>query len=112
MLDQLAGPADVVLKNAGAPRSGKGMLAYIHKVKAGKDIFYIANSSDDPIVSTVSLRGAFRLEQWDPVSGAVTPLDARIVDDNGMRRTLAPLSLGGTQSIVLMGSPTDEVAGR
>jgi len=107
MLEQFAGPADIIFGNAGAPRSGNGMLAYIHKVKAGKDIIYIANSSDDPVVSTVSIRGAFRMERWDPVSGTVTPIDARIVSENGMRRTMVPLSLGGTQSIVLMGSATD-----
>jgi hypothetical protein len=51
-----------------------GKFSYIHKIKDGRDIFYFANSSDEPIETEVLIRGGFKLESWDPHNGAISKL--------------------------------------
>ena len=43
-----------------------GTLSYIHKVKDGRDIYFYANSSSEPISTPVRLRGNVLLTQLDP----------------------------------------------
>jgi hypothetical protein len=103
-LQRLAPPADVEFAGDPHPRSGNGELAYIHKVKAGRDIVFIANSSNDQVETKVSLRGAFALEVWDPYTGVTTPAPgARVVGSGPNARTEAPISLGAARSLFLIG---------
>ena len=102
-LDRVAPPPDVTFAGAPRPRSGDGQLAYIHKVKGGRDIVFIANSSDDAISTTVSIRGALRLEVWDPYTGTARPASGEIVTTAGGHRTEMPLQLPAVSSTVLMG---------
>jgi hypothetical protein len=46
-----------------------GALTYIHKVKAGRDIYFFANSLDKPIDTKVALRGKKNLVIWNPHTG-------------------------------------------
>ncbi|HEX4199222.1 MAG TPA: glycosyl hydrolase [Caulobacteraceae bacterium] len=108
-LDRLGPPADIVFSGDPHPRSGNGALAYIHKVKGGRDIVFVANSSEDAVETTASLRGAFALELWDPHTGEIAPAPgARVVGSGAQARTEVPLSLGAGRSLFLIGRPSSE----
>jgi hypothetical protein len=105
-LARLGPPADVAFGGDPHPRTGDGMLAYIHKVKGGRDIVYVANSSETAVETTVSLRGAFALEIWDPHTGrAGAAPGARVVGTGQLARTEVPVSLDGGRSVFLVGRP-------
>ena len=105
-LARLSPPADVTFAGDPHPRSGNGELAYVHKVKGGRDIVFVANSSDDRVETTVSLRGAFTLELWDPYTGQTRPAPgAHVVGAGPHARTEAPVSLDGGRSLFLIGRP-------
>ena len=74
-----------------------GALTYIHKVKAGHDIYFFANSSKRAVDTEVVLRGKKNLVIWNPHSGKQQ--QARVVSiangDSGITRfrlQLAPVS--------------------
>ncbi|MCR4860005.1 MAG: hypothetical protein K5910_05015 [Bacteroidales bacterium] len=47
-----------------------GALTYTHKVRGGKDIYFISNSTDAPVRMQVALRGTKgSVEAWDPQTG-------------------------------------------
>jgi hypothetical protein len=103
-LDRVVPSADVTFSGSPRPRSGNGQLAYIHKVKGGRDIVFIANSSDDEVSTTVSIRGALQLEVWDPYSGTTGPAGAEVVLTAGGPRTTCDLQLAPVRSTLLVGS--------
>ena len=103
-LDRVAPSADVTFAGAPRPRSGNGQLAYIHKVKGGRDIIFVANSSDDCVSTTVSVRGALDLEIWDPYTGSTGPAAAEIVTNGAELRTEVRLDLPAVSSTLLVGS--------
>ena len=47
----------------------RGALTYIHKVKDGHDLYYFANSAEQPVDVQVTLRGDRHLAIWDPHTG-------------------------------------------
>jgi hypothetical protein len=103
-LARLGPPADVAFSGDPHPRSGNGALAYIHKVKGGRDIVFVANSSRSAVETTVSLRGAFALESWDPHTGRTAPaFGACVVGIGPNARTEVPVSLSGGRSLFLVG---------
>lgn len=83
-----------------------GMFQYIHKVKNGLDIYYLANSSDTEIEFDLQLRGLFKsIEIWDPHTGAITPIDPyRIIQDNE-RTIVRQVKLGAIKSTFVVGKP-------
>lgn len=102
-LARLAPAPDVRFTGAPRPHGGNGHLAYIHKVKAGREIFYIANSSDDLVTTEASLRGALELEFWDPLTGTIEPAPCEVTDTDSGPRTAVPLELGPVSSMLLVG---------
>ena len=50
-------------------RAYDGALTYIHKTKAGRDLYFFANSSEKPVDTTVTLRGSKELAIWNPHDG-------------------------------------------
>jgi hypothetical protein len=50
-------------------RAYEGALTYIHKIKDGRDIYFFANSTDEPVDTNVVLRGNKNLESWNPHTG-------------------------------------------
>lgn len=46
-----------------------GALTYIHKVKAGRDIYFFANSQDQTVNTKIAFRGDKTLELWNPQTG-------------------------------------------
>lgn len=52
-----------------------GYLNYIHKQKGGRDFYYVTNTTENAIHTTVSLRGKFdKLEFWNPHTGKIEPV--------------------------------------
>jgi hypothetical protein len=81
-------------------RSYDGAVTYIHKVKDGKNIYFMVNSTNKPIETTVSLRGKHDLALWDPHTGERKDLKTSVSDANGQSFTTAPLSLAAMKSVI------------
>jgi putative alpha-1,2-mannosidase len=47
-------------------------LRYIHKVKDGKDIYFLANLGSTPISAWIELRGTLSPESWNPHTGDIS----------------------------------------
>ncbi|MDR0338394.1 MAG: hypothetical protein LBI18_15070, partial [Planctomycetaceae bacterium] len=72
--------------------TGNGMLQYIHKVKEGRNIYFFANSSNDPIEFDAVLRGTFsKLENWNPQDGSMTTMEVQ--NDSAKKTTTIRLKL-------------------
>jgi hypothetical protein len=58
-----------------------GALTYTHKVRGGKDLYFISNSTDAPVQLNVALRGAKRsVELWDPQTGGRSTVQATVAE--------------------------------
>jgi hypothetical protein len=71
-----------------------GSLTYIHKVKDGREIYFFANSTDEPIDTTVTLRGNVNLSIWDPMDGTTHKIEAtHATAESNQALTTVPLKL-------------------
>jgi arylsulfatase A-like enzyme len=84
-----------------------GNLTYIHKVKAGRDIYFFANSSNTAVDTDVRLRGKPRLELWDPHTGEQTPLKSAPQRQGSQDVTVFRLVLPAQRSVFAIGSPVE-----
>lgn len=81
-----------------------GCLSYIHKVKEGRNIYFIANSSRSPIDTDISLRGKMKLELWNPYTGQIQKIDqVEYKDVDNQQYSCFRLKLDGIDSIVMIG---------
>ena len=78
---------------------GNGFLSYLHKQKDGRDIYYFANSSDDPVDTFVRLRGEFTPQWWDPHTGEKSSAEFTRAQDHGQPVTILHLKLAPVTSI-------------
>jgi hypothetical protein len=101
-LDRIAGPPDVSFAGNPRPHSGNGQLAYIHKIKAGRHVVLVANSSDDDVETVVSIRGALDIERWDPHTGTTRAGGAHVVMTQHGARTEVP----AVRTAVVVGTET------
>ncbi len=85
------------------PDVAGGNLSYIHKVVEGREVYFVANSSDTPIETHVRLRGAMKLEQWDPQTGKIAAVEGARLTEHGQPVTRVTLSLGPVQGTFLVG---------
>lgn len=76
-----------------------GAVTYIHKVKDGRNIYFIANSTNEPVETSVVLRGKKNLALWDPHTGEREELNASLSEAAGQTVTTVPLSLGALKSV-------------
>ncbi|HNY14881.1 MAG TPA: glycosyl hydrolase, partial [Bacteroidales bacterium] len=76
-----------------------GAVTYIHKVKDGKDIYFIANSTNEPVKTSIILRGKKNLALWDPHTGEREDLNVSVSEAAGQSVTTVPLSLGALKSV-------------
>jgi hypothetical protein len=107
ILDEALPVGDVIFEDSPQAESGGGMLSYLHKVKDGADVYYFANSSSDRVETWVRLRGKRSLQQWDPHSGAMTPVECSPATEKGQEVTRVRLVLDPVKSVFLTG-PTPE----
>ena len=97
VLDDALPVYDVVLENV--PAISGGNLSYIHKVKDNRDIYFIANSSDTAVNTTVALRGELgKPVVWDPMTGE--KYEPAYTVENGVTRV--SLSLTAVQSLFIL----------
>ena len=66
----------------------------------------MANSSDDDVETTVSIRGGLDVELWDPHTGAIRPAGARVVMTEQGPRTEVSIELPAVRSLFLVGAET------
>ena len=76
-----------------------GAVTYIHKVKDGKNIYFIANSTNEPVETSVILRGKMNLALWNPHTGEREGLNTSVSETAGQTVTTVPLSLGALKSV-------------
>jgi hypothetical protein len=105
-LGRIGGAPDIVFSGSPRPHSANGQLACIHKVKAGRHVIYLANSSDDDVETTLSIRGALALERWDPHTGGIVPAGARVITVANTARTEVSIELPAVRSVLLVEAAT------
>ena len=76
-------------------------MRYIHKERAGKDIYYFANLNGKAFDS-VALRGKKRYELWNPHTGEVTALQPEYAKKGKDRVSLVRLRVEPSQSVFLV----------
>lgn len=92
---------DVAL-DAPAPLPG-GSLGYLHKQKKNRNIYYLANSSEQAVSCPVTLRGKIKDPWfWDPHTGTRSQADCFYSEKNGISVTAVTLELPPVRSIFLI----------
>ncbi len=87
-------------------RSYDGSLTYIHKVKAGRNIYLFSNSSDKQIDTKIVLRGSMDLAIWDPMNGQKRPVEqTHSQSKDGQELTTLPLKLNPTSALFYVQEP-------
>jgi hypothetical protein len=95
--------SDVSFEGNPCPKSGNGALSYIHKVKNKQHIYYVANSTDDPVQTYVNLKGKLRIEEWNPYTGEINSISDQIyITIKGQVYTKVRLSLAPVRSTFLV----------
>jgi hypothetical protein len=99
IIDQRMAP-DVIFSPNPELGSDFGKFSYIHKVKDGRDIFYFANSGDEPVQTEVFIRGRQKLEKWNPHNGSIDKnVNAEYVRKEGEDYTRFSLTLEPVKSL-------------
>ena len=76
-----------------------GNLSYIHKVIDGKNVYFIANSSETSVDTTVQFRGKLSLYTWNPHTGEIQKTDSQQQVKNAIDITRVHLVLPPVQSL-------------
>ena len=94
---------DVAFSGNPTPTSGNGFFSYIHKVKDGMNIYFLGNSSDSAIATTVELRGDLKLQLWDPASRTIQDIEGvrQVSREDGVY-TSFPLRLQPLSALVVV----------
>ncbi len=79
-----------------------GALTYTHKVKQGRDVYFFANSSENPVETEVILRGKMKLTLWDPLDGQKVSLNSVTRTIQGIECSVCSLKLPAIGSIFLI----------
>jgi alpha-L-rhamnosidase len=107
--EKLGVAPDVAFAGNPQPTAGNGFFSYIHKTKEGKNIYFFANSSSEPVATTAELRGRMKPQMWDPYTGAISQIEgARYVQESGEVYTAFPLKLNAVSAtfVVAAGGAT------
>jgi hypothetical protein len=97
-------PADL---KAGSP-GGMGMLSYLHKVKENRHLWFVANSTDQPITAPITLAGKHTPEIWDPSNGEVSQIGFSHFEKDGSIFTEVRLILPPVSALFLVSTTADE----
>lgn len=101
--DKLNISADVVFEGNPSPTSGGGMFSVLHKNRDGRDIYYFANSSDELVETSVSVRGRIVPELWNPADGEMSKIDGvKYVKIGGEMYTKFPFKLDAVSSVFVV----------
>jgi hypothetical protein len=77
----------------------RGALTYIHKVKDGHDIYFFANTAEQPVDVQVALRGDKTLAVWNPHTGERSAAEAVKSAAGDQPVTTVHLALGPDRSL-------------
>jgi hypothetical protein len=103
---QMAISPDVAIRYASSPipADGSGFVSYIHKRKAGKDVYFLANSTDSLLSAEVCLQGRLKPECWNPRTGDIRPVEGVRVEkgESGEEYTVLPLELPRVSSVFIV----------
>jgi hypothetical protein len=88
LLQEVLPEGDVVFESSPAVKGGN--LSAMHKVIGGRDVYFVANSSDTPVDVFVRLRGPHALEEWDPHTGRIRAAEATIAQGSTRLRVSLP----------------------
>jgi hypothetical protein len=97
---EAVGQADIQLGLV--PELAGGTLSYIHKIKDGRDIYFIANSSDTAIRTDVIIRNQTHMEIWDPHTGLKSAPEFGPVNEGGMTGIMAKLNIEPVKSLFIV----------
>jgi hypothetical protein len=98
---------DVVIDQERTLRGGN--LSYIHKVRDGKSMYFLANSSDAEVDTWVALRGQFTPEIWNPHDGKIRPAEVEHVLGKEGPVTRVHVKLAPVHSLFLVATDTESV---
>jgi hypothetical protein len=105
-LDDALPVADVAFLQAGpAVAADKGMLSYLHKVKDGRNIYYLANSTDARVETFITVRGRRTLQRWNPHDGSIAAAETSAVVVNHESCTRVRLQLEPVRSEFFVETP-------
>jgi alpha-L-rhamnosidase len=102
-LNQVIPIPDVRIEGDLPIHSGNGALAYLHKVKEGRDIYLFANSSDTSLDIHVRFRGTLKLKVWNPQEGTIAQPEFTSIIENGLPVTRLRLKLEPVKSLFVVG---------
>jgi hypothetical protein len=77
-------------------------LEYVHKVRDGKDIYFLANAHPNPYVGVVALKGQLVLNWLDPHSGKTLKAETSSVTRENQVYTLVDVTLQPNRSVFLV----------
>ncbi len=86
----------------------RGMLSYLHKVKDGRNIYYLANSTDERVETFVTVRGKLTLQRWNPHDGSIAAAETSAVVENREPCTRVRLQLEPVRSVLFVETPAGE----
>jgi len=66
---------DALLERDGGTQDRNAPLRITHRRIDGSEVYFVINDSDQPWEGAVDVPAAGALEQWDPATGTITPLD-------------------------------------
>lgn len=96
--------ADISFTNNPHPNSARGTFSYIHKKKAGKEIYFFENSTDDEVNTYAEVRGRIKPELWNPYDGTIKTADnVKYIKKGNETFTKFPLKLEAIKSIFVVG---------
>jgi hypothetical protein len=80
-------------------RAYDGALTYIHKIKDNRDVYFFANSTENPVDTKVVLRGAKNVGLWNPHTGEKSQAEITVSERDGQPATTVRLILPPTTSV-------------
>jgi hypothetical protein len=86
----------------GNPVVKGGNLSAIHKTLDGREVYFLANSSDTAFETAVRIRGEHDLERWDPHTGEISACAHTHTTDTGSAVTIVPLRFEPVRSVFLV----------
>lgn len=81
----------------------EGMVSYLHKVKDGRQIYFVANSTDKPFSTELTVRGQQELQLWNPHDGTMSLAQSERITEKGESCTRVKLDLPPVESRFLIG---------
>ena len=81
----------------------EGMVSYLHKVKDGCQIYFVANSTDKPFSTELTVRGHYEMQLWNPHDGTMSLVQSERVTEKGEACTRVKLDLPSLESRFLIG---------